>query len=84
MAGCPNITGTITAKGNSSNEVFASATGAMSVGGTTANWGIGQNDGVSGKAYGKVSFDASRSSSIYGSSETITPLSESVIMCISY
>ena len=84
MARCPNITGTITAKGNSSNEVFASASGAMSVGGTTANWGIGQNDGVSGKAYGKISFNASNSSSIYGSSETVTPLSESVVFCIKH
>ena len=31
-----------------------------------------------------IKFNASHSNSIYGSSEIVTPLSESVIFCISY
>lgn len=31
-----------------------------------------------------INFDASRSSSVYGSSSTVTPLSESVVFCIKY
>lgn len=31
-----------------------------------------------------VGFDASLSSSVYGSSETVTPLSQSVLLCVKY
>lgn len=72
-AGLPNITGNIVARGNSSNEAFASASGAMYTGGTSASYGIGTSNGVSGSAYGTVTFDASRSSSIYGNSNTVQP-----------
>lgn len=72
-AGLPNITGDIVARGNSSNEVFASASGAMSTGGTSASYGVGTSNGVSGSAYGTVTLDASRSSSIYGNSNIVQP-----------
>lgn len=72
-AGLPNINGDIVARGNSGNEVFASASGAMSVGGTSASWGIGTSNGISGTAYGTVTFNASLSNPIYGNSNTVQP-----------
>lgn len=40
--------------------------------------------GKSGLGGATPAFAASRSSSIYGSSETVTPLSESCLICIRY
>ena len=37
-----------------------------------------------GRTINAIDFDASRSSSIYGNSETVTPLSESCRFCIHY
>lgn len=72
-AGCPNITGRIgVVLGRDWTGAFYSyKTNSL-------------NTSSGGWASGGVDMDASRCSSVYGSSETVTPLSESVIMCISY
>ena len=77
MAGLPNITG--------SNTSGDWALGNADVWGCfyKASGGGDRPPYSSGGGYYHY-FDASRSSSIYGSSTTVTPLSESVIMCISY
>ena len=72
-AGCPNITGRIGVESTREND-----TGAF-YRGTFSQVGWQSSGGTTG-----TNFDATRSSAIYGSSETVTPLSESVIFCISY
>ena len=79
MAGLPNIEGRI---GGAYNYVFNDGMGALiscSLG-NTSNVNIGGSTNINNG----MDFDASLSSSIYGSSETVTPLSESVIFCIRY
>ena len=87
MAGLPNITGTLGDTGTT-NWVKGFANSKVASGAFEA--GIVQNkkefttfsdttDNCSG-----FSFNASRSSSIYGSSSTVTPLSESTLLCIRY
>ena len=73
VAGLPNITG-----GVFGDAGFGAPDGCFHVGynpyrGTT-----------SGNLSNKLNFDASLSSPIYGSSDTVTPLSESVKFLISY
>ena len=73
-AGLPNISGRL---------------GVYPIGGDTAS---GCFYPLSGFSHGLINnytgasggFDASLSSSIYGSSETVTPLSMSCLICISY
>lgn len=65
-AGLPNITGT--AKGDDATGSYKTANGAFSVS-SSANVSAG---GFSGY-YSNLSFDASRSSSIYGNSTTVQP-----------
>ena len=53
----------------------------------TATWvGLGQGywGGVDNDSVYKCNFDASRSNSIYGSSDTVTPTSLTCITCIKY
>ena len=71
MAGCPNITGSINAFQDNISGAFSKVN----------NYGVYGGEATS---HCNISFDASRCSAVYGSSETVTPLSESVIMCISY
>lgn len=80
MAGLPNITGAVGAAGS----------GVFYPGDNTGNCFYSTNDigycayAVQGSGCTALNFEASRCSSIYGSSETVTPLSESVVFCISY
>ena len=79
MAGIPNIVGTWTS---------------MPVNNETGDWSgavykvgkSGITNSFSGNSYNqsKAGFQASKSNSIYGKSNTVTPLSESCIFCISY
>ena len=64
--------------------MFASASGAFWVGGTQANYGIGCSSGVKGTAYSDVGYSASRVSSLYGASETVTPTSLAVQFLIKF
>lgn len=45
------------------------------------NWAITENGG---EWYRDINFDASRSSSIYGNSNIVTPLSQSTLMLVKY
>lgn len=72
-AGCPNITGRIgVVHGRDWTGAFY-----------PYNYDS-LNTSSGGWVSGGVDMDASHCSEVYGSSETVTPLSESVIMCISY
>ena len=73
-AGLPNITGSFYAATRINDT-----TGAF----TRSSRPEGFN-GLNNHSGTYNTFDASKSNSIYGSSETITPLSESVVFCISY
>ena len=73
-AGMPNITGSFYAATRINDT-----TGAF----TRSSRPEGFN-GLNNHSGTYNTFDASKSNSIYGSSETITPLSESVVFCISY
>lgn len=81
MAGLPNITGYW------NNSAWINPDSSSDVGGciylisgTYNNY----TSGGGGLNSPRRNIDASRSSSIYGSSTTVTPLSESVIMCIKH
>lgn len=85
MAGIPNILGDYYKKGP--------AGGLYGGDETTANGAFSALYFAKGKiakssenSYGQyyVHFDASKSDTLYGNSSTVTPLSESVIFCISY
>lgn len=74
-AGLPNITGNITTFRNDINGAFVSGSDSNRYDG----WEDGQDE------YGRyVSFDASRSSHIYGASNTVQPPAMTVIYCIKY
>ena len=77
----PNITGSH-GEHDYGNGRLKNSSGAFtlsSLSGEKSGNGWGGND-----KFRTVNMDASRSSSIYGSSETVTPLSESVIFYIRY
>ena len=79
MAGLPNITGSAESEVN----FIRNGQGAFSQSNQYA-YTIGA---IKGAAYGLVksfNFDASRSSSIYGNSDTVTPLSQSTLYVIKY
>lgn len=72
-AGLPNITGNLQYKlSNNGTQYVSSGTGAFSA---TGSWGCHPtaNDGGSASTANNASFDASRSSSIYGNSTTVQP-----------
>jgi len=70
----PNITGTF---------VFYCATGGGD--GAFYNANLGDHNGApNGSGSHTVGFNASRSSSVYGSSNTVTPLSRACIFCIKF
>ena len=79
MAGCPNIQG----------RTGTWLTLQDYEGGGAIYKNIWRSDGYGfggwgSNLYSEILFSAQKSNSIYGSSSTVTPLSESVIMCISY
>lgn len=78
-AGLPNITGTHTLRPSSSAaDLIGSTTGAMGLGrGDNSSWCITCTSQSTQKVAEKVTFDASRSSSIYGNSSTVQP--ESIV-----
>jgi hypothetical protein len=79
VAGLPNVTGSFGLNIVTQGEAYPSGCLAATDGGYSVNT-------ASGSEWRARSFDfyASRSSSIYGSSETVTPLSMSCIFCIKY
>lgn len=78
----PNITGSTHPRGRVGEDDTAIKNGAFKLGNTIVG------DNIIGFEHTRtgytLEFDASRCFSIYGSSSTVTPLSESVIFCISY
>ena len=74
----PNITGKVTLV-NGGTSVSSSTGGAFQRQGSGSQIDAAVKSGNNG-----FYFDASRCSAVYGSSETVTPLSESVIMCIKH
>ena len=81
MAGLPNITGKILTP-TGWDDWGVEAQGAFAGDNSkTVRAGCGGSNAES-RYY--LDFSASRSSSIYGSSETVTPLSESCLTCIRY
>lgn len=75
QAGLPNITGTFTEHGNTAGMVCTGAFTGKERTGVGSNTG-GANDG------GRVTLDASRSSSCYGRSTTVQPESHKWVMCV--
>ena len=75
-AGLPNITGTITGVGN---MAFYSGSGAFALTGSRTWWASGDQH-----QNGDMSFNASRSSSIYGASTTVQPPAIGVNIFIKY
>ena len=75
QAGLPNITGTFTEHGNTSG---LKCTGAFT---GEARIGIGSNSGGASDG-GRVTMNASLSSSIYGRSSTVQPESHEWVMCV--
>ena len=74
MAGLPNITA------QAFTNFWSGASGALYLNKEIDHWGGGADGGVRYEFY----FNASRCSSIYGSSSTVTPLSESCKFYIRY
>ena len=72
----------ILGSGNVGLYMGASSSSALYVSGTRT--GQVRNEAGVGTTQDHINFSASRSSSVYGSSSTVTPLSESVVFCISY
>lgn len=81
MAGLPNITGEVQPHYNSRRLGTYSGWDNFDTPGTAA-WGSGAFGNSTNM--GGISFDASLSNSIYGSSDTVTPLSLSCKFIISY
>ena len=79
MAGLPNIAGVASGGASAWSGEGLSASGFAYLG--SRQWVTGPGSG--GDFY-DVNFDASRSSAIYGSSTTVTPLSLSAILIIKY
>ena len=79
-AGLPNILGQETSN-------FIKHQNATCKGALFREWSRGVSSGLwgdSGSSYSDISFDASLSDSIYGSSSTVTPLSEACKFVIRY
>ena len=76
MAGLPNITG-----GVKNQALFDLASGYGAIKTTSGGLFGGGNNNYTSQLF---SLDASRSSTIYGNSDTVTPLSMSCLICISY
>lgn len=74
IAGLPNITGSTSGARNGGENV----TGAFYTTGSVSTYGGGRYH------MGIVAFDASRSSTIYGKSNTVTPLSKKCLFLIKY
>ena len=79
-AGLPNITGDFKILGQDS-ALQASGSGAFYRGSAFNNYANYHNPNVTMYSVG---FNASRSSSIYGSSDTVTPTSLTCVTCIRY
>ena len=81
-AGLPNITGVFGLRTPlNTSDMTIRLSGAFSYT-TEAN---GTAGAASGEDFnGRIHLDASRSSKVYGSSTTVTPLSESTLLCIRY
>lgn len=71
-AGLPNITGNIWAGGNYGSSIFTTSTGAFQ-NGSNSDWRATTTQTTVSGASDTVIFDASRSSSIYGNSNTVQP-----------
>ena len=72
-AGLPNVTGDVTGSNGNGNSIFKAASGAFTLGGSHTSYGIGTGSGLSGGSNTAVTFDASRSSSVYGNNSTVQP-----------
>ena len=86
MAGLPNITGRLPIRHNIANKTWGQeAYGALKV--NTASVGTQAmgvpTDGAMTNVQ-QIQFNAGGSNTIYNASTTVTPLSESVVFCISY
>ena len=83
MAGLPNIQGSINPNNqNAWQGYFMNPYGAFRVSGTQR--GTFDAGYASSGRYCGFDFDASRSSSTYGKSTTVTPLSRACIFCIKF
>lgn len=73
-AGLPNITGSYEARpmGSNAANIFAGFNGAFA-NSTTTNNGSSMSTGSANQQFSKTTFDASRSSSVYGNSTTVQP-----------
>ena len=71
-AGLPNITGDIYAGGTYGSSIFTSSSGAMQ-NDSNSGWRTSTTQNTVSGASDRVSFDASRSNSIYGKSSTVQP-----------
>jgi len=78
VAGLPNITGSVGDFGG--EQTIYTQRGAFRANKVLSDFG---GYGTT-RASWNIDFNASNSNSIYGSSDTVTPLSESVVFCISY
>ena len=79
-AGLPNITGDL--EGNAFNTIMGAANSAIYTDASfTQNHRETNGNAPSCKA---LHFDASRSSSIYGSSNNVIPRSQSALWCVKY
>lgn len=84
-AGLPNITGSIGFRGESASYPFTAHSGMGAFYNNSNNITIvGYYNGCSVKGDHMARFNASRSSSIYGSSTTVQPKSVTVKFCIKY
>ena len=85
--GLPNVIGEIDFTSYYNTQYWNKGTAGVFDRGSTFDGGSNWDQVVGDSGYNKqhgFSFDASRSSSIYGNSETVTPLSESCLICIHY
>lgn len=87
-AGCPNIGGTLgniyTRNTEANYSGFKTYTGAFTSKTKTTNIGYFQDSVNVTRGAAVVNFNASSSNAIYGKSTTVTPLSESCLICIRY
>ena len=79
-AGLPNIMGDFASGNDTGFFVASTSTSPFCSGRGVPNY----CNAVRGGSPTALNFDASRSSSIYGSSNTVTPLSQSTLWCIRY
>ncbi|MCM1437796.1 MAG: hypothetical protein NC131_01100 [Roseburia sp.] len=77
-SGLPNITGSINSKFGAGNAQSPSTSGALAAATGGTSYSYGGNSATN--AWGKITFDASQSNSIYGRSNTVTPLNYTVYM----